>query len=70
MKIYSLIKSLLLLVVLIQATLSLNHAGASELYFIDVHSQLDHTIDDPSMVIQRMDEYGVYRTILAARSKR
>jgi len=49
---------------------SLNLASASELYFIDAHSQLDHRVDDPELVIQRMDESNVYRTILAARSKR
>jgi predicted TIM-barrel fold metal-dependent hydrolase len=43
---------------------------AAELYFIDAHSQLDHMIDDPGLVIQRMDEHDVYRTILSARSGR
>lgn len=43
---------------------------AAELYFIDAHSQLDHKIDDPGLVIRCMDEHNVYRTILSARSGR
>ncbi|MBE9516152.1 MAG: amidohydrolase family protein [Proteobacteria bacterium] len=43
---------------------------ASELYFIDAHSQVDHKLKNLDLIIQRMDEAGVYRTILAARSKR
>lgn len=46
-----------------------NAAFASDLYFIDAHSQLDHKIDDQDLVIQRMDEHDIHRTILAARSK-
>ena len=51
-------------------TSSLNCAFAAKLYFIDAHSQLDQSIDDPELVIQRMNEAGVYRTILAARAQR
>lgn len=43
---------------------------ASELYFIDAHSQVDHNVEDLELIIRRMDEAGVYRTILAARSGR
>lgn len=49
---------------------SLTAAAASELYFIDAHSQLDQTMGDSDLVVQRMDENNVYCTILAARSKR
>ena len=45
-----------------------NELIASELYFIDAHSQVDHTIDDLDLIIQRMDTSGVYRTILTSRS--
>jgi predicted TIM-barrel fold metal-dependent hydrolase len=58
------------LAVLVFLMPGLNPVSASELYFIDAHSQLDHTLDNPDLVIQRMDEAGVYRTILAARAKR
>lgn len=70
MKTHSYIKTLLLLAVLLLSTSSLNLAFASELYFIDAHSQLDHTIANPELLIEQMDEHGVYRTILAARSRR
>ena len=43
---------------------------ASELYFVDAHSQADHHLKNLALIIQRMDEGGVYRTILAARSGR
>lgn len=48
------------------------HAGisASELYFIDAHSQVDHKIDNMQLILDRMDKTGVYTTILAARSRR
>ena len=51
MKTYSYIKSLLLLAVLLLSTSILNLAFASELYFIDAHSQLDHTIANPELLI-------------------
>lgn len=44
-------------------------AYAGELYFIDAHSQIDHETDI-DLVIKRMRQNGVRRTILAARSKR
>ena len=44
--------------------------AAPELYFIDAHSQVDHNVRDLELIIQRMNEAGVYRTILAARSGR
>ncbi len=47
-----------------------NKLAASELYFIDAHSQVDHTVDNLELIIQRMDTAGVYRTILASRSGR
>ncbi len=46
-----------------------NGALAAELYYIDAHSQIDQFVA-PDAVIQRMDEAGIYRTILAARGKR
>ena len=70
MKLNSLNWSSMFVVTLFFLTSSLNPVFASELYFIDAHSQLDQMVDDPELVIQRMDESGVYRTILAARSKR
>jgi len=47
-----------------------NNLAASGLYFIDAHSQVDHKVDNLELIIQRMDQAGVYRTILAARSGR
>lgn len=44
--------------------------SASEIYFIDAHSQVDHDVTDLGLIIQRMNEAGVARTILAARSGR
>jgi Tat protein secretion system quality control protein TatD with DNase activity len=43
---------------------------ADELYFIDAHSSIGEDVADLSTIIQRMDENGVYRTILEARGKR
>jgi len=43
---------------------------ASELYFIDAHSQVDHNLKNLELIIQRMDDGGVYRTILSTRSGR
>jgi len=43
---------------------------ASELYFIDAHSQVDHNLKNLELIIQYMDDGGVYRTILSARSGR
>ena len=43
---------------------------ASELYFIDAHSQVGHKLKNLEQVIDRMDKGGVYRTILSARSNR
>ncbi len=50
--------------------LSSNLLSASELYFIDAHSQVDHEVGNLELIIQLMDQAGVYRTILAARSGR
>lgn len=47
-----------------------NPSEASELYFIDAHSQADQKIKSLEDIIQRMDDGGVYRTILAARAGR
>jgi hypothetical protein len=43
---------------------------ASELYFVDAHSQVDREVDDLGLILRDMDRNGVYRTILAARSDR
>ncbi|HSB48848.1 MAG TPA: amidohydrolase family protein [Burkholderiales bacterium] len=45
-------------------------ATASEIYFIDAHSQVDHEVTDLGLILERMKEAGVSRTILAARSGR
>ena len=44
-------------------------AVAAELYYIDAHSQIDQFVA-PDTVIQRMNQAGIYRTILSARGKR
>lgn len=46
------------------------NVSASELYFIDAHSQVDHNLKNLELIIKRMDDGGVYRTILSARSGR
>ena len=43
---------------------------ASELYFVDAHSQVDHELKNFELIIRNMDGGGVYCTILAARSER
>lgn len=43
---------------------------AQDLYFIDAHSQVDHQLDDLSLILERMDEAGVHKTILASRGRR
>ncbi len=43
---------------------------ATDLYFIDAHSQVDHMVDNLDLIIQRMNSTGVNRTILASRSDR
>ncbi len=50
--------------------LSCNNAMAFELYFIDAHSQVDQKLENLELIIQRMVDGGVYRTILSARSGR
>ena len=47
-----------------------NNLRASELYFVDAHSQVDENLENLELIIQRMDDGGVYRTILSARSGR
>ena len=42
---------------------------AQELYFVDAHSQFDQEVEG-SFILKRMDEGGVYRTILASRRQR
>jgi Tat protein secretion system quality control protein TatD with DNase activity len=61
---------LLLLLGLLLLSIHSNYSSASELYFIDAHSQVDHNIENLELIIQRMDEARVYLTILAARSGR
>jgi len=48
--------------------LSIFCAAASDLYFIDAHSQVDDELGKLELIIRRMDEAGVRSTILAARS--
>lgn len=43
---------------------------SQDLYFIDAHSQVDHQLDDLSLILKRMDEAGVHKTILASRGRR
>jgi len=50
-------------------TLSLFKVNAVELYFVDAHSQFDEDVE-ADLIIQRMDEGGVYKTILASRRHR
>jgi len=45
-------------------------ASAEKLYFIDAHSQVDHEVEDLSLIIERMDEFNVRKTILATRGRR
>ena len=42
---------------------------AQDLYFVDAHSQFDQEVEG-SFIIKRMDEGGVYKTILASRGQR
>jgi hypothetical protein len=42
---------------------------AQDLYFVDAHSQFDQEVEG-SFILQRMDEGGVYKTILASRRQR
>ena len=42
---------------------------AQDLYFVDAHSQFDQEVTG-SFIIKRMDEGGVYKTILASRRQR
>lgn len=43
---------------------------ADNLYFIDAHSQIDQEIEDINLVLKRMNENNVQKTILSARGKR
>lgn len=42
----------------------------ADLYFVDVHSQVDEDVSDLGLIIRCIYAAGVYRTILAARSGR
>lgn len=53
----------------IAATYSL-YLHAQELYFVDAHSQVDQHVSDLALILKRMDETGVHKTILASRGKR
>ena len=44
-------------------------AEAKELYFVDAHSQFDSEVD-AALILNRMDEGGVYKTILVTRRQR
>lgn len=44
-------------------------ARAEQLYFVDAHSQFDNDAD-AELILSRMDEGGVYKTILASRRQR
>ena len=46
------------------------NSRAFGLYFVDAHSQVDQNVENLELIIQRMDDGGVYRTILSARSGR
>jgi len=43
---------------------------ASEIYFIDAHSQVDNNLENLELIVQRMKDGDVFRTILSARSGR
>jgi len=60
-----------IIVLFLFLSLSLSGNGiASELYFIDAHSQVDQLVKNLDLIIKRMDASGVYCTILAARAGR
>ena len=56
-----------LLIVLIFTLICWFRADADELYFIDAHSQVDHTVVPLNKIISLMDSAGVRQTILSAR---
>lgn len=43
---------------------------AEELYFVDAHSQIDKKVKDIGLVLKRMSENNVQKTLLSARGKR
>jgi len=55
--------------IVLLAWMSSASAADLPLYFIDAHSQVDHNVG-AGLVIKRMDEAGVYRTLLSTRGKR
>ena len=56
-------------IVLLLCSLTLS-VTAQELYFVDAHSQVDHQLEDLGLILERMDEAGVSKTILASRGRR
>ncbi|MBT8351113.1 MAG: amidohydrolase [Deltaproteobacteria bacterium] len=62
----SVIKKILLIAFILSQFGSLE-ANANELYFIDAHSQVDHTVVPINKIISLMDSVGVRHTILSAR---
>lgn len=60
-------KSLIMLSLLVGFITPLVHA--KDLYFVDAHSQLDANFE-PDEVLQKMDQGGVYKTILSTRGGR
>lgn len=58
-----------LAIVLLTGSVSLS-LSAAQLYFVDAHSQLDHGVDDPGIILKHMEATGVHKTLLAARGKR
>ena len=63
-------KFLYLIVAAISLVIFSAKGNAEELYFIDAHSSVGEDVANLAIVIQRMDENGVHRTILVARGKR
>jgi predicted TIM-barrel fold metal-dependent hydrolase len=70
MRFQSAVSTSVLLIAILSLFLFSNDLAASEIYFIDAHSQVDQNVKNLELVIQRMDQGGVYCTILAARRGR
>lgn len=58
-----------LITLLVLVSGNVPRAAGDELYFVDAHSQVDQDVP-LDLVIRRMDEAGVYRTILSTRGRR
>ena len=66
---YILRKTSLFICILVVLVLYTAPATASDLYFVDAHSQVDHKVKDLDLIIKRMNQAGVHYTILSTRGK-